>query len=132
MPPSHKRSFYFFAGLLVIVLLYSLYNIYLLEPWYLDVTSRMARHVVRFAFVIMVYGIGLWAFRKWELLDWLKTIWLIFYGASLLILVLLGIYDKWIHSFDRSFLDATFAFHEFVISPAPYFVAGIIDRAARR
>jgi hypothetical protein len=132
MPPSTKRSIYFFAGLLVIVLVYSLYNIYLLDAWFFEVTSRAVRHVIRFASIIIVFGIGLWVFRKWGPPDWLVTIWLIFYGTGLLILVLLGIFDGWIHSFGQSFRDMTVTFHEFLISPAAYVIVGIIGRAARR
>jgi len=132
MPPSLKRSIYFSAGLLVIVLVYSLYNIYLLDARFFEVTSRAVRHVIRFASIIIVFGTGLWVFRKWGPPDWLVTIWLIFYGTGLLILVLLGIFDGWIHSFGQSFRDMAVTFHEFLISPAAYVIVGIIGRAARR
>jgi hypothetical protein len=128
MPRLPKKGVYFFAGLLAIVLVYSLYYLYILDPQFFITSSRTTRRVLRFASLFVVYGIGLLAFRQWRPPHWLVRIWHIGYGAGVVILVLLGLYVGWIRPDDESFVDMSFAFHEFLISPVLYVIVGILDR----
>lgn len=127
---SNKRRLRFVIGLLVIVSLYAVYNLYLISPQYLEVTTQKTRHVIRFAAVLVVYATGIFAFAGTSP-GWLMQLWHILYAAILLLLILVGIYDSWANGLSRQFRGVTITLNEFLISPVPYVVIGILNHASR-
>ena len=108
--------------------LYSVYNLYLLDERFFEITSRKTRHGIKFGSVLVAYAIGVLAFKKY-CPAWLMQLWTIIYAAGLLLLVLFGIYDEWISSFSMPFRNLVITLHECLISPIPYVIIGIINFA---
>ena len=127
-----KRKIYYFGGLLAIVLVYSFYYIYILDPLFIATSAQMTRRILRVVSFFLVYGIGLAAIRQGGLPHWLVRTWHILYGTGLLIVVVCGLCAGWLPTYSQSFLDLTFTFLEFLISPVLYVIVGIIDRIARQ
>jgi hypothetical protein len=127
---SNKRRLRFVVGLLVIVILYTVYDLYLITPEYLETTTRKARHVVKFGAVLVAYAAGIFAFAG-NSPGWLMQLWHILYAAILLLLILAGIYDGWANGLSGQFRSVTVTLSEFLISPVPYIVIGIMNRATR-
>jgi hypothetical protein len=128
MQRSDNRRLFFFLGLLAMAILYSVYNLYLLDERFFEITSRRTRHLVKFGSVLVAYTIGLLAFRKY-CPPWLMQLWTMIYAAGLLLLVLCGIYDEWISSFSLPVRNLVITLHECLISPIPYVIVGIINFA---
>ena len=119
---------FFFIGLLAIAILYSIYNLYLLDTRFFTITTRMTRHVIKFGSVLVAYGIGLLAFKRF-CPSWLMQLWHFLYAAGLLLLILLGVYDGWISQLSMPVRNLVITLHEFLISPVPYVIVGIINSA---
>ncbi len=131
MRRSPKRKIYYFAGLLAIALVYSFYYIYILDPQFIATSAQITRRILRVISCFLVYGIGLAAIRQGGLPYWLIRTWHILYGTGLLIVVLCGLCAGWVPFYRQTFLDLTFTFLEFLISPVLYVIVGIIDRIGR-
>jgi len=128
---SSKSRWFFGLGLLAIVILYSAYNLYILDPKVFDSMSRSVRHVFKFGSVIIAYGIGLFAFRRFSP-DWVMQLWHLLYGLGLGILILLGLYDAIFSTLSMPLRKVISTFHEFLVSPIPYVIVGIINSALKR
>jgi len=123
---DNKRQLFFFVGLLSIIILYSLYNVWLVTAEYMDATSKWVRHVIRFVVFLVVYGMGVFAFRK-RCPDWLMQIWHSLYALVAVLLVLMGILG-WFTGIPPFLLHMGTSLYEFLISPVPYVVMAIINR----
>lgn len=122
----------FIAGLVMIIVLFSVYNLYLLdESWFMEGLSRPERHMLKFVSVLVVYAMGIMAFAG-RSPGWLLQLWHIIYAALLLLLVLLGLFDTYVQSFSTTVRNLGVSIHVFLISPVPYVFVGIIGRAAAR
>lgn len=130
MQPRDKIRLYFFLGLLGAALLYSAYNLYILDPHVYMRMSRSTRHVYKFGAVIISWLIGFLVFRK-TAPGWLLLVWHLLFAAGIVILVLLAGYDATIHELPPSLRQPVSTFHEFLISPIPYVFVGIVSRARR-
>jgi hypothetical protein len=128
---SPKSRWFFVLGLLAIAILYSAYNLYILDPEVFDSMSRGVRHVFQFGTVILAYGIGLFAFRRFSP-DWVMQLWHLLYGLGLGILILLGLYDAIFSTLSMPLRKVISTFHEFLISPIPYVIIGIMNSALKR
>ena len=124
-----SRRWRFAAGLVLIALLYTSYIIYCSNLHFVEATSRGVRHVVRFSTILLTYGIGLLVFAR-VYPAWLVQLWHIGYLGMLSLLLLLGIYDFWTQNLSVTFRDFIISVHEFLISPIPYVVAGLVYRLA--
>jgi hypothetical protein len=131
MQPRDKIRLYFFLGLLGAALLYSAYNLYILDPYVYVRMSRSTRHVYKFGAVILSWLIGFIVYRK-TAAGWLLLIWHLLFGLGIVVLVLLAGYDATIHELPPSLRQPVSTFHEFLISPIPYVFVGIISRGMAR
>jgi len=123
-----NRRLFFFGGLIIITILYSLYNLYLLDEHFFEITSRKTRHMIKFGSVLIVYCIGFFSLKRYSPI-WLMQIWNILYAGGLLLLILFGIYDQWIRALSQPFRNLVITCHEFLISPVLYVIMGIINSA---
>jgi len=130
-PLLRKSRWFFVFGLLAIAILYSAYNLYILDPEVFDSMSRGTRHIFKFGSVIIAYGIGLFAFRRFSP-DWVMQLWHLLYGVGLGILILLGLYDAIFSTLSMPLRKVISTFHEFLISPIPYVIVGIMNSALKR
>jgi hypothetical protein len=129
MSLQDSRRWRFVAGLVAIALLYTVYMLYFDNPHFLETSSRGVRHVIRFSTILFTYGIGLMVFTR-VYPGWLLQLWQIGYLGILGLLLVLGIYDFWTQSLSVPFRDLIIAVHEFLISPIPFVLAGLIYRLA--
>ncbi|HLI93542.1 MAG TPA: hypothetical protein VKU83_08025 [Puia sp.] len=131
MQPRDKIRLYFFLGLLATALLYSAYNLFILDPYVYERMSRGTRHIYKFGAVIISWLIGFLVFRK-RTAGWLVLIWHLAFGVGLAILILFAGYDAAIRELPPPVRQPVSTFHEFLISPIPYVFIGIVSRAVRR
>jgi len=124
---SSRRTFLIgFAG---IVLVYSLYYLLVRDSQQFYHIPRKIRHVYKFLSVIYVYGIGMWALKKYSGAVWMIAVWHFVHLVLILFLLLIGFVD-WFYiplSFKWKHLGASA--HEFLISPVLYCIAGIVHRS---
>lgn len=128
--PSNKLRF--IIGLALIAILFSVYNVYLLDgSWFLNGTSRQERYIIKFASVLIVYAMGVFAF-KGRPPGWLLLLWHILYGALLLLLVLLALIEAYVQQSSGTMRGLGVSVHMFLISPLPYFLLAIIGSTVGR
>ena len=130
IPRSRHSKLRFAAGLVVIVVLYTLYSLYIDNLRFVEATSRNLRHVIRLLTILATYGTGLFVFGR-EYPIWLVRTWHFLYLGLLALLLLLAGIDVLVEEFAVSFRNVVISLHEFLISPVPYVVAGIVNRIAR-
>jgi hypothetical protein len=120
----------FIIGLVVIGIVFSFYNLYLLDDaWFFEAISRPERHVIKFVSVLVVYSMGVYAFAG-RPPGWLLQLWNVLYAALLVLLVLMGAYDTLLREFSPHIRGLGVSLHVFLISPVPYVFVGIIGKAA--
>jgi hypothetical protein len=90
-------------------------------------TSRKTRHLYKFGAVLIVYGIGLFTYRK-SAPAWLLQLWHLLYAGGITLLLLLALYDGWVSELSPGFRNVISNFHEFLICPIPYVIARILWR----
>ena len=129
MSLQDRSRWRFAAGLAAIALLYTIYILCFNNLHYVEATSRGVRHVVRFSTILLTYGIGLMVFARVYPV-WLVQLWHIGYLGLLGLLLLLGIYDFWTQGLSVPFRDLIISVHEFLISPIPFVIAGLVYRLA--
>ncbi len=128
--PANKLV-YFIAGFIAIVVLYSLYNIYLVDVDYYDQIPRKVRHIARLASILMVYGIGLYTLKKC-MEGWVISLWNIIYLVCTTLLILIGVYDWSTGGASNQIRNIANTLHEFLISPVLLIVLYIIHNKLLR
>jgi hypothetical protein len=131
MQRRDKARLYFFLGLLASAILYSAYNLFILDPYVYADMGRSTRHIYKFGSIIIAWLIGFFIFRL-TAPAWLLQLWNILYAAGLALLLLLAGYDAAIHTLPDTLRQPISTFHEALISPIPYVVIGLLNRATRR
>jgi hypothetical protein len=131
MQRPDKARLFFFLGLLASAILYSAYNLYILDPYVYESMGRGTRHVYKFGSIILSWLIGFLVYRQFAP-AWLVQLWNILFGAGLAILLLLAAWDALIRPLSLGFRQPVSTFHEALIAPIPYVVFGLLIRATRR
>ncbi|HET6253220.1 MAG TPA: hypothetical protein VFE32_04075 [Puia sp.] len=131
IPPRDKARLYFFLGLLASAILYSAYNLYILDPYVYAAMGRSTRHIYKFGSIIIAWLIGFLIFRKIAP-AWLLQLWNIIYIAGLGLLLLLAGYDSLIYPLPQTLRQPISTFHEALISPIPYVVLALLTIAIHR
>jgi hypothetical protein len=121
----------FIAGLLLIVVIYSLFYIYFLENANVSSLSGVIRHGIAFAATVAVYLVGTSHLGTLED-KWMSSLWHFVHISGLLILTCLGLFDLLIS--DISFNMRRFALTvlEFLISPVLYVGMGLLNRSLKQ
>lgn len=120
--PGKKRS-YVILGLLAIIVVYTLYYMLFVYVSYFNDIPRKLRHVSRLVSIIIVYGIGYYAFKKYEV-KWIRSVWNFIYFSVVILLIIAGIYDWTLGPASASIRNVAKTMHELLISPILY--AGIL------
>lgn len=129
--PRDKTRLFFFIGLLATAILYSAYNLYVLDPYIYADMPRTTRHIYKFGAIILSWLIGYLTFRK-TAPEWLIQLWNILFATGLTILIILALYDAIIHPLPPGLRQPISTFHEALISPIPFVVLGLLNFATRR
>jgi hypothetical protein len=122
--PATKRN-YLIGGFIAIVVIYSLYNMYLVDVNYYDQIPRKVRHIARFLSIVMVYGIGFYSLKKY-MDGWVINLWNIIYLVFTTLLIIIGLYDWATGGASNPIRNVANTLHEFLISPVLYVALYII------
>ncbi|HVU58048.1 MAG TPA: hypothetical protein VHD83_23465 [Puia sp.] len=127
MDNARRRKQWFWTGLILISVLYCLYYVLFLYRMALDMPIR-GRHVVKFLFILLVYGVGVSCLRKWGA-PWMLRVWHYCYLLIVLLLLLLGGYDWTIARTPASVRSIADSLQAFLISPILYVAMRILAPA---
>jgi hypothetical protein len=131
MLSSRDKRRYFFIGLFLIVLVYALYNIFLVDIDYYNDIPRHLRHVAKFGTILLIYLTGAWSLRRFSG-SWMIFIWHAVYLLVIVILVWIGVFDWTVSVISERLRNIASSLHELLISPLLYVVLGIIDNRMSR
>lgn len=126
MSKSRHKHRTFFIGLLAIIIVYSLYNIYLTDTDYYYFIPRIIRHFAGLGCVLLVYGIGTFSLKKYTI-GWIMLIWHLFHAVLIVLLVLIGIYAWGWWPIGIQWHNLALTMFEFLISPALYIIMGLLN-----
>jgi hypothetical protein len=126
-----NKRYYIIGGFLAIFLVYSLYNIYLVDVSYYNQIPRKVRHLARFLSILIVYGIGFYTLKK-SMTGWVINIWNSIYLIFTFLLILIGIYDWSVGGASNQIRNIANTLHEFLISPVLFIVLYIIHNKLLR
>ena len=114
-------------GLAVIVVIYSLYSVFLTTTVYLQHTPRLVKVGLKLFCIVLIYLSGYFSIRNYGT-KWVRDIWNLIYFITTAILILFSLFN-WL--FDPSSLplrNLAKAFDEFLISPLLFIAIVIISQ----
>ena len=126
MLQNNKRLAWYWGGFIIIVIIYSLYNLYLVDVDYYQSIPRKVRHISKFLSILSIYGVGSLALKKYTT-DWMMYIWHLLHIVIISILLLMGIYDWIFGELSNQFRNIANTLFEFLISPVIYVGIGILN-----
>lgn len=122
--PGNRQIYW--IGFIVIVAIYSLYNLYLVDVGYYQDIPRKVRHVGKFMAILTIYATGTFALRKYTT-EWMMFIWHLVHVIIIALLLLIGIYDWILGSLSVQVHNMANTLFEFLISPLIYIGVGILN-----
>jgi hypothetical protein len=125
MSRLNRNQLYFILGFLAITLIYSLYNIFLVDINYYEAIPKKIRHINRVAAILIIYGIGTYALYKFTV-EWMMQIWHLIHVAGIAILLIIGLYDWSSGGISYQLRNMANSINEFLISPALFTAMGIL------
>jgi hypothetical protein len=121
-----RRKGRFAIGLAVILFLYCVYNIEFLYNAFSEMPLR-ARHIVKFFFVLLVYGAGFFALRR-DVFGWMMRCWHLLYFVTVFLLLLMGFFDWFAFRLPVSVRSIGDDLQELLVSPLPYICMLLLRR----
>ena len=120
-----NKKYIFFLGLIAIITVYSLYSIYFDLTYVPDIPGKW-KHANKFLFVLIVYGIGTLALKKY-MIGWMMLIWHLLHIVFISVLLLIGFYDWYHGNITDQIRNLANSVFDFLISPVLYVSMGIIQ-----
>ncbi|WP_194767014.1 hypothetical protein [Tamlana sp. I1] len=121
----------FFAGLFIIITIYSLYYLYFVENDDAKKLPRVTRQAIKFTSTIAVYVIG--TFHLGKLRDtWMSSLWHFVHISGLCILIILGLFDLLITDITLILKLFCITVQETLISPVLYVAIGLLNNALNK
>lgn len=121
----------FISGLILIILIYSIFYIYFSDNKNTLLVPRKVKHVITFLFTIAVYFIGTSHLGK--LKDtWMSSIWHLVHISGLFIITSLGLFDWFISDISISLKLFALTIQETLISPVLYVAMGLLNRSLNK
>jgi len=128
---QRNKKLFFFSGLFIIIVLYTLYNVFLEDATYYRSIPRKIRHVLRFATILSVYGIGIFVLYRFAV-NWMSQVWNLIYLVAITFLLIIGLYDWNYGLASHSTRDFADSLTELLISPVLFVVMGIIQSRIKK
>ena len=120
-----NKKYIFFLGLIAIITVYSLYSIYFDLTYVPDIPGKW-KHANKFLFVLIVYGIGTLALKRY-MIGWMMLIWHLLHIVFISVLLLIGFYDWYHGNITDQIRNLANSVFDFLISPVLYVSMGIIQ-----
>lgn len=130
MPKLSNKQLYW-IGFVLIVIIYSLYNLYLADVDYYQSIPRKLRHVGKFSAILAIYATGTFTLKRYTAI-WMMYIWHLVHIIIITLLLLIGIYDWSFGEVSLQFHNIADTLFEFLVSPLIYIAVGIINNAFKR
>ncbi|MBU2949825.1 hypothetical protein KO493_03840 [Tamlana agarivorans] len=121
----------FFSGLLMIILIYSLYSIYFAENKNTPDIPRKLRHVISLGATVTIYLIGTSHLGKLQD-SWMSFIWHLVHISGLCILTTLGLFDWLIAEISPKLKLFCLTIQEILISPVLYVAMGLLNKSLNK
>jgi hypothetical protein len=115
-------------GFILISILYCLYYVLFLYRIALELPIR-GRHVFKFLFILLIYGVGIASLRRWGM-PWMMRVWHLCYLLILFLLLSLGGYDWAIARTPAAVRSVADSLQAFLVSPILYVAIRIINEMA--
>lgn len=114
------------GGLILILLIYSLFYLLFADRYYTYSIPRKVRHLIKFSTTITVYLVG--TFHLGQIKSkWMLQLWHFIHISLLLTITSIGIYDWTIGMVSYKTKEIAASMQEFLISPVLYFAMGLIN-----
>jgi hypothetical protein len=127
MPLYRTISQRYWAGLVFIILIYSMFYILFADRAETILIPRKWRHVIKFMTTIVVYLIGSYHLGK-QKNTWMLYMWHIIHISLLSTITSIGLYD-WVFGMVRiGVKEIAASMQEFLISPILYIAMGILNQ----
>src|SRR5690606_42064421 len=121
----------FLAGLVFIVILYSLYNIYFVENQDFISQSKLILHVIRFSITVLIYFIGTMHLGRIKD-NWMSALWHLIHISGLTIMTSLGLISWFIIDIGFDLKQVAYTIQELLISPVLYVAMGLLNKSLNK
>ena len=118
---------YIIIGVILILLIYTLYYKAVVYVDYFNAIPRKVRHIARLVSILLVYAVGYFTYKKYGI-KWMNDLWKVVYLVTIVLLILIGIYDWGFGPASMQVRNIAKTLHEFLISPILYLGIYIINR----
>ena len=115
-----------YTGLLIIIVIYTLYYIYFFENKELKETPRILRHAIKLISSVSVYLIGTFHIQKFSV-KWMEKLWHLIHLSMLGFLLSIGAFVWLISDIPYFLKQFTTTIQELLISPTLYIVMGLLN-----
>jgi hypothetical protein len=126
MPKVTNKRIWFWGGFIIIAIIYSVYNLYLVDVNYYQSIPRKVRHICKFITILSIYGIGTFALKKYTT-EWMMYVWHLLHIIIIGLLLLIGLYDWSFGELSAQLRNVVNTLFEFLISPVIYVAIGILN-----
>jgi len=124
---KNKKRLFLVIGFLAITLIYSLYNIFLIDSAFYWSIPRKIRHLNKLVLILVVYAIGTYALKKYTV-HWMMQIWHLIHIVVILSLILIGVYDWYFQTVTLYLRNIANTLLEILISPMLYISIILLNR----
>ena len=124
-------NFRFISGLVLIVIIYSVYYIYFVENQAMLSLSKIILHLIRFSTTIIIYLIGTVHLGKLKD-NWMSTLWHFIHISGLCIITSLGLFSWFIFDIGLDLKSFAYTIQELLISPVLYVAMGLLNRSLNK
>ncbi|MGE5943446.1 MAG: hypothetical protein ACM31G_03800 [Flavobacteriales bacterium] len=123
--------FRFIAGLVLIVIIYSLYYIYFVENQEFISKSKLVLHLIRLSTTVIIYIIG--TIHLGKLKDnWMSSLWHFIHISGLCIITSLGLINWFIIDIGLDLKEFAYTIQELLISPVLYVAMGLLNNSLNK
>jgi hypothetical protein len=117
----------FWMGLIIILVIYTLFYLFFKDANYLGLIPRKIRHIIKFVVLITIYLVGVWHLSL-DKITWMKTLWHLIHISGIVFLVSLGAYDWLINPMPQFMREVMDAVNEFLIGPTLFVGMAILQK----
>ena len=121
----------FILGLILIVLVYTIFYVCFVENAEMKMVPRKTKHLIKFFSTIVVYVIG--TVHLGKLKDaWMSKLWHAIHVSGLVILGFLGLFHWYIYEVGLPIKSIAVSIQELLMSPLLYAAMGILNKSLKK